>query len=911
MDQFSFLGNSHMGLIEHLYDKYVKNPEKVEYSWRVFFQGYDFSRKQYGEINYEVIPSKLKKEFNVVNLIDNYRSRGHLFTKTNPVRKRRKYRPKLDLANFSLSEQDLDDEFEAGSMIGIGKSKLRDIVLRLNQIYCESIGIEYMYIRLAEERQWIQNQINKNNNHPNFSNIEKIDILNKLSKAIIFERFLHTKFPGQKRFSLQGSEALIPGLDYLISNGINLGIKNFVIGMAHRGRLNVLANVLKKSYKSIFSLFLDDDIELGDYDDSFDGDVKYHQGWSSKIEDKDIILDLAPNPSHLESVSPVVQGIARAKIDNEFDGDSSKVLPIILHGDAAISGQGVIYEVKQMMTLDAYSTGGAIHIVINNQIGFTTDYLDGRTSTYCTDVAKVTLSPVIHVNSDDVEAVVHAFDFALKFRTRFKKDVFLDILGYRRYGHNEGDEPYFTQPLLYKIISTHPDAAQIYKRKIIGDNLLSTDKIDEIENSIKLELDNSLNYVINNEYKSDTGFMYYKWLEKTESNNNDLDVDTRVSISTIKDISKKLTNIPSDKDIFKKTKKLLKSRADMIDNNSIDWGMCELICYGSLIKEGHDVRLTGQDVERGTFSHRHSILKIDNSYEEINPLEDIDGGRVYIYNSLLSEYASLGFEYGYSWAAPNALNVWEAQFGDFANGAQIIIDQYISSASSKWKTQNGIVILLPHGYEGQGPEHSSARIERFLQLAAQNNMRICNCSTPANFFHLMREQVKKEIKKPLIIFTPKSLLRHPKCVSTLDDLSKGKFSSIIDDDTNKANQIERVVFCSGKIYYDLLTKRLDERKKNIALLRIEQLYPLPIQEMKSLIKKYPNSKDFIWVQEEPENMGCLAYMISQSLGISDEGEKLPIDLKYINRQRSASTATGSFSLHKKQQKLILDQVFDF
>ena len=714
MDRFSFLNAAHTAYFAELYDQYLLNPDSVEPSWRSFFQGFDFGMEESGQADASgvVIPEEVQKEFKVVNLIDGYRTRGHLFTQTNPVRARRKYEPTLALENFELSAADLDLQFEAGSILGLGKTSLREIVKHLEAIYCDAIGIEYMYIRKPEERAWIQNWLNNNDNHPKFSADEKKHILKKLNQASSFETFLHSKYVGQKRFSVEGLDAMIPGLDALIERGASKGIKQFVLGMAHRGRLNVLANIFGKSAEAIFSEF---DGKEYDEDELFDGDVKYHMGWTSFRESdggKQIRMDLAPNPSHLETVGAVIEGMSRAKIDNELDGNENAILPIAIHGDAAVAGQGIVYEIVQMSQLDGYRTGGTIHIVANNQVGFTTNYLDARSSTYSTDIGKVTLSPVLHVNGDDVEAVCHAFAFALDFRMEFGRDVFIDILGYRKYGHNEGDEPMFTQPLLYKAIKKHQTPRDIYAARLLSEGVISEGYVSELENDYKSDLEEDLEASRKKDKTVITEILADDWKEYTLSGLKEIlaPIDTSFDQKKLDVLAKGITNLPEGKKFFRKIVNIVKDRKKRYEEtNKLDWAMGELLAYASLMEEGHNVRISGQDVERGTFSHRHAIIKTEDSVEEINLHNQLDvEGKMYIYNSLLSEYGVVGFDYGYAMASPKTLTIWEAQFGDFSNGAQIMLDQYISAAESKWKTQNGLVMLLPHGYEGQGSEHSSA-----------------------------------------------------------------------------------------------------------------------------------------------------------------------------------------------------------
>mgnify|MGYP002132215041 FL=1 len=878
MDRFSFLNAAHTEFFAQLYDQYLTSPDSVEPSWRSFFQGFDFGMATYNEENIAdqmaayssnsvasgQVSEKVLKEFNVLKLIDGYRTRGHLFTKTNPVRDRRTYSPNLAIENFGLSNADLDTVFDAAKILGHQPATLKEIIRRLENLYCQSIGVEYMYIRKPEVVQWIQDRLNVNDNLPNFNVEQKKNILDKLNEAVSFENFLHTKYVGQKRFSLEGGESIIPALDALIEAAAEKGVEQFVMGMAHRGRLNILANIFGKATQDIFSEF-----DGKDYDQEyFDGDVKYHLGLTSERKTKSgksININLAPNPSHLETVGAVIEGITRAKQDKYFPDDFSKVLPIAVHGDAAVAGQGIVYEIVQMAQLDGYKTGGTIHLVINNQVGFTTNYQDARSSTYCTDVAKVTLSPVLHVNADDTEAVVHAMLFALDYRMTFGGDVFIDLLGYRKYGHNEGDEPRFTQPVLYKIIARHKNPRDIYAEKLIVDGIIDQAYVNKIESDYKSKLDENLQESRKKDLTIIKPFMQDEWKGFVQVSDDVMlqKVDTTYDKKKLDGILETIATLPSDKKFINKISKIVTDRKTMYDNNQIDWGTAEALAYGSLLQEGYDIRLSGQDVERGTFSHRHAVVKVEDSEEEVILLNAVKEkkGKFNVFNSFLSEYGVLGFDYGYALANPNALTIWEAQFGDFSNGCQIMIDQYISCGEDKWNNQNGIVMLLPHGYEGQGAEHSSARMERYLQLCSRHNMYVADCTTPANFFHLMRRQMKTKFRKPLVVFSPKSLLRHPSCVSTQEELANGSFQETIDDTSVDKSKVKTVVFCTGKFYYDILAEREKLERNDVALVRIEQLFPLPTEQLKAIIATYPNADDYVWAQEEPKNMGAYSYML--------------------------------------------------
>ncbi|PKW28657.1 2-oxoglutarate dehydrogenase E1 component [Flavobacterium lindanitolerans] len=922
MDRFSFLNAAHTEFFAQLYDEYLENPDSVEPSWRSFFQGFDFGMQTYneeyeapaqqlanyatsGNIDVSQISEKLQKEFNVLKLIDAYRTRGHLFTKTNPVRERRIFSPNLDLENFGLSQSDLNTVFDAAKAIKIAPCSLQEIIGHLDKIYCQHIGVEYMYIRKPEVIQWIQDRIGYNDNHPRFSDDQKKNILNKLNEAVSFENFLHTKYVGQKRFSLEGGETLIPALDALIEAAAEKGVEQFVMGMAHRGRLNVLANVFGKNTQDIFSEF-----DGKDYDDDalFDGDVKYHLGLTADKKTKSgksININLAPNPSHLETVGAVIEGITRAKQDRYFPDDFSKVLPIALHGDAAVAGQGIVYEIVQMAQLDGYKTGGTIHLVINNQVGFTTNYLDARSSTYCTDIAKVTLSPVLHVNADDAEAVVHAMLFALDYRMQFGSDVFIDLLGYRKYGHNEGDEPRFTQPKLYKIIAKHQNPRDIYAERLMAEGVIDDKYVGKLEKEYKAMLDENLEASRKKDLTIITPFMQNEWNGFVQADEKEMlqKVDTTFSKEKLGEIAQTITTLPSDKKFISKIQKLINDRKVMFETDKLDWAMAELLAYGSLMTEGYDVRISGQDVERGTFSHRHAVVKVEDSEEEVILLQHLKDqkGKFHIYNSLLSEYGVVGFDYGYALASPKTLTIWEAQFGDFSNGAQIMIDQYISAAEDKWNNQNGLVMLLPHGYEGQGAEHSSARMERYLQLCANHNMFVADCTTPANFFHLLRRQMKTSYRKPLIVFTPKSLLRHPAVVSSVDEFANGSFQEVLDDPNANAKDIKTLVFCTGKFYYDLVAEREANGRKDVAFVRIEQLFPLPVEQLKAIIEKYPNVDDYVWAQEEPKNMGAYGYML------------MNFDLvkfRVASLKAYSAPAAGSYARSKKRHAAAIAMVFD-
>ena len=903
LDRFSFLNSIDIDYIDELHQRYLVDKRLVEPSWRSFFDGYEFSKFNFQEV--DEIPTNVLKEFRVINLINAYRSRGHLFTKTNPVRERRKYHPTLEIKNFGLDQEDLLTVFQASEQVGLEPCSLNDIIIHLEATYCESIGIEYQYIRHPERVEWIRKNIELKN-RPQFSKDQKKHILHKLNQATVFEQFLQKKFVGQKRFSIEGAESLIPALDVLIENGSNLGLKEFVVGMAHRGRLNVLANIFNKTYDKIFSEF-----EGKEYDEElfFDGDVKYHLGITSEVmtdSGNNVKITLSPNPSHLEAVDPVVEGITRSKIDHELGGDEKKILPILIHGDAAIAGQGVVYEVVQMAQLKGYRTGGSLHIVINNQVGFTTNYLDARSSTYCTDIAKSTLCPVFHVNGDDIEAVVQTLDIALRYRQEYSRDVFVDLLCYRKYGHNEGDEPKFTQPKLYKIIANHPNPREIYLKKLVDENVVNIEEGNQMEKEFDDMLQERLDDAKQIEKAKITNFLEEVWTDFRKSKRNDFENSppTGVEKSKLLLLAKKMNSLPEGKKYFRKIVKLFDDRLKMIESDKLDWAMGELLAYATLLDEGKSIRISGQDVERGTFSHRHAIVKTEDDEEEIVPLNLLNDhqGKFEIYNSLLSEYAVLGFDYGYAFNTPNGLTIWEAQFGDFFNGAQIIIDQFLSAAEDKWGTPNGLVMLLPHGYEGMGSEHSSARIERFLQLCAEENFQVANCTNPANYFHLLRRQIARPFRKPLVVFTPKKLLRYHRAVSSIQEMSSGSFQEVIDDSLATPSKINQVVLCSGKFYYDLVEHYETLDKANIAFVRLEQLYPYPETQLKSIFNKYGKDCKYVWAQEEPLNMGPWSYILRKW-----EYSKIVC----FSREESGSPASGSPKVFERRQQEIINKVMSY
>jgi len=903
MKDFSAVFNADPGYIDQLYQQYLSNKETLDDSWKAFFNGFDFADKADGDLT-----GKLEKEFKVMALIHGFRDRGHLLSLTNPIRKRRDRHPHLDLADYGLSEQDLDQNFIAGGELNLPGASLRHILDKLRAIYCGSIGFEYNHINNKEKRMWLRDRIEKRAMEEDFglSLDQKKRILQKLNEAVIFEEFLHKKYVGQKRFSLEGGETTIPALDALIESGVEQGVEEVIIGMAHRGRLNILANIVGKTYEQIFTEFEGTavpDLSFGS------GDVKYHQGYSSQVEvagGKTVYLRLAPNPSHLEAVNPVVMGMARAKADVLYQSNYDRILSILIHGDAAIAGQGIVYETAQMSQLRGYYVGGTIHFVINNQIGFTTDFDDARTSTYSTSVATSIQAPVFHVNGDDPEAVIFCSELAAEYRQTFNTDVYIDMVCYRKHGHNESDEPKFTQPEMYKIISTHPNPRELYTQKLIARGEVQKDLAELMEKKFWDMLQDRLDMV----KQKPLPYTYQEpdlaWKALTKSNDpRDFESSpvTGIEAGLRDQILNHLLNLPNGFQPLQQINRMLKSYRELTASGKLDWALAELLAYGSLLAEGKNVRISGQDVKRGTFSHRHAVVYDAETNAEYNRLTTLPGasGRFFIYNSLLSEFGVLGFEYGYSLTTPGHLVIWEAQFGDFYNGAQTMVDQFIASAESKWQRMSGLVLLLPHGYDGQGPEHSNARPERFLQVSADCNWCICNITTPANFFHALRRQLARPFRKPLIVLSPKSLLRDPFCVSSLDELSgQNQFREVIDDPAAEyAKKIKKVFFCTGQIYYELLRRRTEYKREDIALVRIEQLYPLSQSQVQALLEKYKKAKHY-WVQEEPANMGAWSYMNLQLPGV----------FELISRPASPSVATGYKKVHDAQLVSLLERCFE-
>jgi 2-oxoglutarate dehydrogenase E1 component len=914
MKDFQYITNAHPAYIENLYKDFIADPQSVDGEMKKFFEGFDFAvGNNLAASNGKVAPvtgsatavSDLDKEFSVYQLIQSYRKKGHLIAKTNPIRERKNRHANLELSNFNLADDDLKKEFAAGKFLGLGKTTLQNIVAHLQKSYTHHVGVEYSSLNDIKKIEWLSNAMEKDFHNP-LSIEQKKRILQKLNEGVMFEKFLHTKYIGQKRFSLEGGESTIAALDAIINTGAENDVKEVVIGMAHRGRLNVLANVMGKTYEQIFTEFEGTaipDTTMGS------GDVKYHLGFSTQVETaggKKIDLKLCPNPSHLETVDPVVIGYARSKADVLYNSDFDKILPLLIHGDSSIAGQGVVYEVLQMSDLKGYYTGGTVHFVINNQVGFTTDFDDARSADYCTSVAGMVQAPVLHVNGDDPEAVVKVSEIATKYRQEFNSDIFIDMVCFRRHGHNEGDEPKFTQPQLYNLIDKHMNAREVYTQYLMENGEPDAkDLAKEMEQKFLAELQERLDEVKQHPlpYEYQKPEEWWKQLRKATADDFNASPVTAIKEEELKKLFDGLMKWPDDFKPLKKVEKLINDKIKLFsDAQKIDWATAELLAYSSLITEGKDVRMSGQDVKRGTFSHRHAVIYDENNNKQYNRLNHFSEqqSQFRIYNSLLSEYAVLGFEYGYSMANPNALVLWEAQFGDFVNGAQIIIDQFIAAAETKWQRMNGVVMLLPHGYEGQGPEHSSARMERFLQQCAELNMVITNVTTAVNFFHVMRRQLAWPFRKPLVIFSPKANLRLPATYSNVSAFTEGGFKEVFDDEKNTdPAKITKVIMCSGKVYFDLADKRDKDNREDVAIIRLEQLYPLPQNKLNELYKKYSKAI-WYWVQEEPLNMGAASYL---KMNLEN------INFHIISRNASASTASGYAKIHAKQQAEILETAF--
>ena len=916
MKDFSYITNSHPAFIEETYKAFVQDPSSVDPDLKKFFEGFDFAVSN-GHAGTGAAPAATvtttnasgvdwQKEINVYRLILGYRNRGHLLALTNPIRPRKDRQANLDLSYFGLSESDLSQTFQAGKFVGLGATSLKNILTHLQTCYTSSVGAEFKYISNKEKVSFLIAEMETNFKSPIHLDKKK-HILEKLNQGVIFEKFLHTKYIGQKRFSLEGGESTIAALDAIINTAASHDVQEVVIGMAHRGRLNVLANIMGKTYEQIFSEFEGTaiiDQTMGS------GDVKYHMGYGSEIttpDQKKIHLKLVPNPSHLEAVDPVVLGFARAKADVLDQSAFDKYLPILIHGDASVAGQGIVYEVLQMSNLRGYHIGGTIHFVINNQIGFTTDFDDARSADYCTSVASMVQAPVLHVNGDDAEAVVKCAEIATRYRQKFNSDIFIDMVCYRRHGHNEGDDPKYTQPQLYSLIDKHQNPRETYTQFLIQNGepeaqALAKDMEKKFWADLQERLDEVKQHPLPYKYQAPE----LAWQNMGKATEQDFQASPKTAIDQERFILlfERLMQFPQDFKPLKKVEKLLQEKIKLMESEQkVDWATAELMAYGSLLIDGNIVRLSGQDVQRGTFSHRHAVIRDEQTNKGHNRLNHFTEGqeKFRIYNSLLSEYGVLGFEYGYAMANPNALVIWEAQFGDFCNGAQTMIDQFIVAGEQKWQRQNGLVMLLPHGYEGQGPEHSSARLERFLQMAAELNIVVTNITSAANLFHALRRQLTWNFRKPMINFSPKANLRNPGTYSKVQDFTQGGFKETIDDEfVQDASAVKKVLFCTGKIYFELAEKQAKENRQDIAIVRLEQIYPLAQDQLNALHKKYSKATWF-WVQEEPQNMGAASFL---KMNLHN------INFGVISRSASASTATGYAKVHAAEQLEVIETAFN-
>jgi 2-oxoglutarate dehydrogenase E1 component len=912
MNLVNFSERANASVVEEYYQRWLDTPDSLDPTWRAFFQGFTLGsngQPPAGAATGGAIVDN-RKQSQVDSLIYHYRAIGHTQARLNPLASTSVRNPRLALSEFGLSDTDLDTTFAVGHYLAGGPMKLRDIIASLEKTYCGNIGVEYIHIQDTEIRRWLQDRMEPSLMRPKFAKAQKIRILRRIHKAELFEKFLHTKYVGQKRFSLEGGETIIAALDAVIDACPDAGVKEIVLGMAHRGRLNVLCSVMRKSFDQLFEQFSENyipDTVAGD------GDVKYHLGYESVLtttSGKKVEVRLAANPSHLEIVNPVVEGKARARQRIRDDMEHrTAVMPLLIHGDAAVAGQGIVAETLNFSQLPGYKTGGTLHFVINNQIGFTTDPHDSRSTHYCTDVAKMIEAPIFHVNGDDPEAVCLVAQLALEFRVKWKRDVFVDMYCYRKHGHNETDEPSFTQPTLYRKIAAHPLVSALYTRQLTEEGSLSAAQREAIKAEYSAALDENLEKAKTREAakaakrKADPHAEFKGSTAIFQPGYSHEGVETAVPATLVDRVVRGLTTVPAGFKIHPKIQRFIESRAAAHRSHGpYDWGMGEALAFGTLMLEGTPIRLSGQDCERGTFSHRHAVFNDVETNAKYSPLQHLDPkqGRFCVYNSLLSEAAVLAFDYGYSLDYPEMLCLWEAQFGDFANGAQVVVDQFIVSSESKWQRASGIVLLLPHGYEGQGPEHSSARLERFLQACAEDNIQVANLTTPAQLFHILRRQMKRDFRKPLVIMSPKSLLRHPGAVSKLEDFTAGRFEEILDD--TAARKVERVILCTGKVYYDLVDYREKHQAADTAIVRIEQLYPLHRKRLAEIARKYADAK-LVWCQEEPENMGAARFILPQ---LAEIFGRAPV---YAGRDAAASPAVGLLALHRAQLAKFLKHAF--
>jgi 2-oxoglutarate dehydrogenase E1 component len=906
-----------LDVVDAQFQRWRQDPKSVDESWQLFFEGFEFGqsglhafaaasedeRARRGAGG-DSVPSS-GAQVNIVRLIYVYRHLGHFMARLDPLSDPPPTNPQLELSEFGLGDADLDKEFDTSPFVGMPRATLRQLLAALKETYCRTIGVEYMHIQDTRIRRWLQERMEPRRNEPGLQKRQKLRTLLELHFAELFEKFLQTKYVGQKRFSLEGAETLLPILDAIVEKAADSGVREIVLGMAHRGRLNVLANIIGKPYEEVFHEF--EDNYLPNSMDG-DGDVKYHLGFSAdrtSARGNKIHLSLSPNPSHLEAVDPVVEGRTRAKQFLVHDVDRVLGIPLLIHGDAAFAGQGLVAETLNLSQLAGFRTGGTIHVIVNNQIGFTTSPSDARSTFYCSDVAKMIEVPIFHINGEDPEAGVYVAQLALEFRQTFHKDVVIDMYCYRRHGHNEADEPSFTQPLMYAKIKDRPSLTEVYTEQLIMRGDLTVEETEGITREFQDKLHSAVEHVKTGPPKQ-RGMTGYggRWSGLSRSYSH-AHVETGVKEETLVRIAQAMTTVPAGFTVHPKMVRLLENRANQVkERKPIDWALAEGLAFGSLLLEGHSVRLSGQDSRRGTFSQRHAVLYDYHAGEAYLPLKALAPApeMFSVWDSLLSETAVLGFEFGYALDLPNALVLWEAQFGDFVNGAQVIIDQFIACSGTKWQRDCGLVLLLPHGYEGQGPEHSSARLERFLQLCGEENMQVCNPTTPAQYFHVLRRQLKRKFRKPLVLMTPKSLLRHKACVSPLAAFMSGSFEEVIDDRNAEAAQVKRVLLCSGKVYYDLIDKQEKQQNKEIAIVRLEQLYPFPAQMLERTLNRYRKAKEWVWVQEESLNMGGWSF-------VEPRFRALGYALKYVGRDTSASPATGSHFIHVREQQELVEAAF--
>jgi 2-oxoglutarate dehydrogenase E1 component len=897
MTHGTFATRWNLDAVEAAYQRWQQDPNSVDASWRLFFEGFEL-----GAAHAAVPAADSRAQSGVFRLINAYRNLGHFLARLDPLSEPRTSHPLLSLAQFGLEEGDLDHVFDTSMFVGLPRATLRELLAALRETYCRTIGVEYLHIQDTGIRRWLQERMEPRRNRPNFDRGKKLSILKELYYAELFERFLHTRYMGQKRFSLEGAETVIPLLEAIVVKAPETGVRELVLGMSHRGRLNVLANTLRKPYQEIFTEF--EDNYLPDSRDG-DGDVKYHKGFSSDRTTPSgmpIHLSLTPNPSHLEAVDPVVEGRTRAKQQHSNDRERKKGIPVLLHGDAAFAGQGLVAETLNLSNLAGYTTGGTIHVIINNQIGFTTAPADARSTIYCTDVAKMIQVPIFHVNGEDPEACVYVAELALEFRQTFHRDVVIDMFCYRRHGHNEGDEPAFTQPLMYSKIRERPTLSEVYTEQLILGGDLTVEETEALAQKFQAKLQEAQEEVRTGtaHHEGPNGFeRLWKGLQPHYAH---APVNTAVPFERLETITEALTLVPENFTVHPKIARQLEDRhREFLEKKPIDWGFAESLAFGSLLLEGVPIRLSGQDSRRGTFSQRHATLYDSRTGEPYYPLSLFSSDRVpfHVYDSLLSEAAVLGFEFGYSWDAPQALVLWEAQFGDFANGAQVIIDQFICCSQSKWGRDSGLVMLLPHGYEGQGPEHSSARLERYLQLCAEDNIQVCYPSTPAQYFHVLRRQLKRNFRKPLVLMTPKSVLRLKAATSPVEEFTQGRFQEVLDDPAADPSRVRRVVLCSGKVFYELAERRAQEESGAVAVVRVEQFYPFPEEPLQRVLVRYRKAKEWVWAQEESQNMGAWTFLEPRLRALGYQAE-------YVGRDASASPATGSRRVHLQEQKELVE-----